>query len=52
MFAFNFKLCRYTMDDALIIAENAGTTAVGRCRLILSKSELKAHLVSAFETTM
>ena len=65
-FAFNFNLRRYTMVTgpmlhcAMPAAEEAKEDAfadqtdhkVGRCRLTLSKPELKPRLVSTLETKM
>ena len=56
-FAFNFKLRHYTLEALCYgnnyddlresICGNATCATVGRCRLIGSKPELKARLVSA-----
>jgi len=45
-FTFNFNLRRYIMAPVF------GRLMVGRCRLIVSKLELKARLVSALEAEM
>jgi hypothetical protein len=44
-FAFIFNLRRYTMSKS-----KSSSSSVGRCRLTLSKPELKARLVSELET--
>ena len=52
--AFNFNLRRYSLV-ALVAAKLSGRPVlveVGRCRLTLSKLELKARLVSALETEL
>jgi len=60
IFAFDFKLCRYTVAAVLarrrfrtMRRRRAGLHAslkAGRCRLTLSKPVLKAPMVSALET--
>ena len=55
-FAFKFNLRRYVMhhyDAAIAALSTSGLDiSVGRCRLTVSKPELKARLVSALETKM
>jgi len=59
-FAFNFNLRRYNEARAVAVAVAVRATRggkspeVGRCRLTLSKPELKARLVSEYslETKM
>jgi hypothetical protein len=46
-FAFKFNLRHYIGE-----AKNWMSMTVGRCRLTVSKPELKARLVSALETKM
>ena len=48
--AFNFNVRRYA-EDEIQGPVNLGVK-VGRCRLTVSKPELKARLVSALETKM
>jgi hypothetical protein len=50
--AFNFNVRRYNVDDQGVETTSEPITAhkVGRCRLIVSKPELKARQVSAIET--
>jgi hypothetical protein len=58
-FAFNFKFRPYTVVDSgaldslvQCLEEFDPGVKVGRCRLTVSKPELKARLVSALETNM
>ena len=52
-FAFKFNVRRYTKVVLQLQARfDAMWAKVGRCRLTVSKPELKARLVSALETKM
>jgi len=55
-FAFKFNLRHYTTVQATLEEDHSNfvvaMNTVGRCRLTLSKPELKARLISALETKM
>jgi hypothetical protein len=52
-FAFKFNVRRYAAGQSELSQNAAAAGAVvGRCRLTVSRTDLKARLVSALETKM